>query len=78
MRRLRGADNMAALAQKIAADGIGRDEDIRRLRVEMILGRAQEPEAFFRDFEIARAVVGIRRLVAIHLRFTHIKNVSEG
>ena len=64
--------------KKAAADGVRRDKDIGRLGVIMVLGGAQEAKTFFGDFEIARAVVGIRRLVAVRLRFAHIKNVSEG
>ena len=54
MRRLRGALDEAAFAQKTAADGVGRDKDVRRLGMKMILrwcGR--KPETLFGDFEIA-------------------------
>ena len=58
MRRLRGADDVAALAQKIATDGVWRDEDIGRLRVIMILRRPQKAEALLGNLQKARTVIG--------------------
>ena len=69
MRRLRGADDMAALAQKIAADGIGRDEDVGRLGMKMIGGGAQKSEALLGDFKIARTE--IRRFLAVVFCIAH-------
>ena len=57
MRRLRRPVNQAALAQKAAPDGVGRDKDVRRLRMIMVLRGAQKPEAFFGNLQIAGAVV---------------------
>ena len=57
MRRLGRALDEAAFAQEIALDGVGRDENVRRFRVKMVFGGAQEAEAFFGDFEVTRAVV---------------------
>ena len=71
VRRLGGAFNKAAFAQEAAADGVRRDKNIGGFGMEMILRRAEESETFFGDFEIAGAVVGIWRFIAVCLRFTH-------
>ena len=78
MRRLRGADDMAALAQKIAADGVGRDEDVGGFGMKMIGGGAQKSEAFFGDFQIAGTGVGIRCFITVRVWTAHNVCVCEG
>ena len=76
MRRLRGANDMAALAQKVAADGVGRDEDIGGLGVKMVGGGAQEAEALLGNLQVAGTVVGGFLPVAVWT--AHIMCVYEG
>ena len=71
MRRLRGPLDEAALAQKAAADGVRRHENIRGLGMEMVLRRAQKTKALLGDLQIAGTVVGIGRFGAIRLRIAH-------
>jgi hypothetical protein len=67
---------MAALAQKIAADGVGRDEDVGRFGMKMIRGGAQEAEAFLGNFQVTGTVVGDFLPVAVWA--AHIVCVREG
>ncbi len=53
VRRLGGAFDEAAFAQETTANGVRRDEDIRRLGMKMTLGGAQEAKALLGNFEIA-------------------------
>ena len=52
VRRLGRPCHEAAFPQKIALDGVRRDENIRRFGMEMVLGGAEKTETFFGDFEI--------------------------
>src|ERR1051326_7385879 len=69
MRRLRRAFDQAAFAQKIPLDGIGRHEDVGWFRMKMVFGGAQKAKAFFRDFQVARAVIVSLVLVVVSLTF---------
>ena len=52
MRRLRGADDQAPSRRKFALYRVRRDKDVRRFRVKMILGCAEETKTFLRDFKV--------------------------
>jgi len=52
MRWLGGPFHQAALAQKTALDRVGRDEDVRWLRVEMVLRGAKKAETFFGNLQV--------------------------
>jgi hypothetical protein len=67
VRWLRRALDEAALAQEIAFDCVGRNKDVRRLGVEMVLSGPQKAEAFFGDFEVARPMIVGLVLVVVPL-----------
>src|ERR1051326_7013077 len=67
MRRLRRAFDPAAFAQKIPLDGIGRHENVGWFWMKMVFGGAPEAKAFFRDFQVARAVIVSLVLVVVSL-----------
>src|ERR1051326_2408805 len=69
MRWLRRALEPAGPAQKIPLDGIGRHEDVGWFRMKMVFGGAQKAKAFFRDFQVARAVIVSLGLVVVSLTF---------
>ncbi len=72
VRRLGRPCDQAAFPQETAFDRIGRDENVRRFRVEMILGRTEESEALFGDLQVARPVIGGCSTVVVTLRlFAH-------
>ena len=58
MWRLRRSSDMAALAQKAAADGVGRDKDVGGFGVKMVGSRPQETEALLGNFQVAGTVIG--------------------
>ena len=47
-----------ALAQKIAADGIGRDKNVRGLGVKMVGGGAEKSETFLRNLQVTGTLIG--------------------
>jgi hypothetical protein len=61
---------MAALAQKAAANGVGRDKDVGRLGMKMAGRGAQEAETLLGNFQIARTVIG--RFIVVVLCTAHI------
>ena len=56
--RLQGPLDQATLAQKTAPDRVGRDEDVGGFGVKIGIRRAEEAEAFLRNFEVADAHIG--------------------
>ena len=52
VRWLSRAFHQTALPQETPFDGIGRDENVGRFRVEMVLSRSQETEALFGDLQV--------------------------
>ena len=65
MGRLGRAGNQTAFAQKAALDSIRGHEDVRWLGMKMVLGGAEKPKAFFRDFQITRTELGGGRTVVL-------------
>ncbi len=66
MGRLQRAADLATFAQKILLDGVGRDENIRRFGLEMILRGPEKAEAFFGYFQITGTVIRNRNGRFVH------------
>ena len=70
MWRLRRSGDMAALAQKVAADGVGRDKNVGRLGMKMVGRGAQEAETLLGYFQVAGTVIG--RFIVVVFCTAHI------
>jgi hypothetical protein len=66
MGRLQATGDKTPFAQKALLDGVGRDENVRRLGLEMVVGGPKEPEALFRDFEVAGPNLGCGAVRVTH------------
>ena len=56
VRGLERAGHQRAFAQEVLFDGVGRDEDVRRFGLKMVVRRAEESEPFFGDFQISGTI----------------------
>ena len=61
MGRLRWARDQTPFPQEAALNRVRCDENVRRLRMKMILGCSQETKAFFRYFQVTGTELGCSR-----------------
>src|SRR5207253_1353770 len=70
VRRLSRAGDETAFTQETALDRVGGDEDVSRLGVKMVLGRAEETKALFGDFQITGTEIRVCRARIVMVVFS--------